>query len=72
MEKLGFASQSSGSEEELLVASSTSLPEDVESRVAVSVALSDSESFAELSFAFSGAFGFVANERIELVLRRRA
>lgn len=69
MEKLGLASQSSGAEDEPLEASLARFREDLESRVAVSVALSLSESFSELSFAFSGVLGFVAKKRIELVLR---
>ena len=72
MEKLGLASQSSDAVvEELLEASLARSREDLESRLAVSVALSLSESFSELSLAFSGVL-FVANERIACVSRRRA
>src|SRR4051794_18228354 len=57
MWKLGFASQSSAMEESGVdeEASLATSEEDRESRVAVSVALSDTESFSEPSLAFSGS-----------------
>ena len=69
MWKLGLASQSSGSRE-LPEASLAILLEDLESWDAVSVALSEIESLAEPSLAFTGVFGLLANERIVLELRR--
>jgi hypothetical protein len=76
MEKLGCSSQSSAGAEELLEASLATSLDDRESRVAVSVALSLSESLAELSFAFSGVSTLplllpelVANKRVMLILR---